>query len=183
MSLPASLFEPEEPEETQPVVRVNPRTGEIETLGTVPKGAHFVTEPQPQRPERDPAADNPLLPRGVQNYLANLKGRGYSRGQAEAEIFRDDVWEKIRAAHPRISAVDVQQALGRFFPANDLFGGGLGDDFDEGASVAGAGGGAGPRGTGPARGAGPVIVQTPNGPFEFPDQAAADQFRRAAGIP
>lgn len=34
-------------EGTVPVVRVNPRTGKVETLGEVPKGSHFVQEPAP----------------------------------------------------------------------------------------------------------------------------------------
>jgi hypothetical protein len=36
--------------ESEPVVRVNPRTGKLETLGEAPKGAHFVTEPAPPTP-------------------------------------------------------------------------------------------------------------------------------------
>jgi len=72
--------------------------------------------------------DNPALPRGVQDYIASMKGRGYDRARAEAEIFGAETWNKIRGAHPRIEAVEVQQALARFFPTNDLLGGGIGDD-------------------------------------------------------
>jgi hypothetical protein len=30
-----------------PIIRINPRTGKVETLGTAPKGAHYVNEPAP----------------------------------------------------------------------------------------------------------------------------------------
>ena len=144
---------------------------------------------EPRADARAPGADDPLIPRGVQDYIANLKGRGYSRERAQSEVF-GDVWSKLRRDHPRLSAVSVQQALDRLFPANDLgFGGGggmFGDAMNgRGGGPVGAGGGPGRGvGSGPARGGGgPVVVQTPNGPFAFPDQSAADQFRRAAGIP
>jgi hypothetical protein len=43
-SLPATLFKPEKPD-TQPVMRVNPKTGKMEQIGDAPTGAHFVNEP------------------------------------------------------------------------------------------------------------------------------------------
>ena len=50
-SVPAT---PPAPPELQDVMRVNPRTGRLETLGQTPKGTHFVTEP-PSPPDRSVA--------------------------------------------------------------------------------------------------------------------------------
>lgn len=132
------------------------------------------------------------FPLGVENYLANMKGRGYSRADAEAEVFRADVWQKLQAAHPRISATTVQQAIARLFP-DDLPG-----TTADGAAIfdttpagsAGARGGRGgapppppPPPQGPRGGGGVIAVQTPDGQtFTFPNQRAADEFKRAAGI-
>lgn len=33
--------------EMQPIVRINPRTGKLETIGEAPKGSHYVSEPAP----------------------------------------------------------------------------------------------------------------------------------------
>jgi hypothetical protein len=60
--------------------------------------------------------EDPRFPRGVENYLADMKGRGYSRADAEGEVFRPDVLQKLQAAHPRISPVALQQAITRLFP-------------------------------------------------------------------
>jgi hypothetical protein len=47
-SVPAELLKgPDQPKPDQPVMRVNPRTGQMEQIGKAPAGAHFVTEPQP----------------------------------------------------------------------------------------------------------------------------------------
>jgi hypothetical protein len=49
---------------TEPVVRVNPRTGKVETIGDVPKGSHFVQEPAP-KPEAEPDAALGLTDKGL----------------------------------------------------------------------------------------------------------------------
>lgn len=57
-SLPPALFASKETEATQPVMRINPRTGKVEQIGQAPKGAHFVQEPAPPAA---PAEDAALL--------------------------------------------------------------------------------------------------------------------------
>jgi hypothetical protein len=44
-SLPYQLFASDESKQV-PVIRVNPRSGAVEQVGTAPKGAHFVNEPK-----------------------------------------------------------------------------------------------------------------------------------------
>lgn len=81
--------------------------------------------------------DDPKFPRGVENYLVEMKRRGYSRADAEAEVFTDATWRKLQADHPDISGVTVQQGINRLFPADDLgAGGGAGAVFGANGSPA-----------------------------------------------
>lgn len=48
---PSELLKtPEGEAPPQPVMRINPRTGQMEKIGEAPKGAHFVNEPPPRQP-------------------------------------------------------------------------------------------------------------------------------------
>lgn len=74
-----------------------------------------------ERPPAESAGskDDPKLPRGVENYLYDLRSRGVSRGDAEAEIAR--AWPKLLSEHSKLSPIKVQAALDSFWPV-DQFG-------------------------------------------------------------
>lgn len=80
--------------ETQPIIRVNPRTGEVENLGAAPKGAHFVNEPAPAGGDPEAAALRRDLLR-MQIDEKQQKGDEAARAQqakeAEAERYASDI--------------------------------------------------------------------------------------------
>lgn len=105
-------------------------------------------------------ADDPELPRGVSNYLVQLRTKYQDYQQAMGELGR--AIPQIQQAHPSFNGVKAANALRQLFGqptgANSLAGllggslldgeGGSGDQFDAGAppaAPAGRGGGAGPH--------------------------------------
>lgn len=79
--------QPAAAQETEPVMRVNPRTGKLEQIGTAQKGAHFVTEPPPpaakDAPRKRVEYVDPASGQTVVEYLtdAELKGRQFAPRQ------------------------------------------------------------------------------------------------------
>jgi hypothetical protein len=87
-----------------------------------------------------PSANAPL-PRGIQNYLADMRQRGYTREQATAEVM--SIWPKLLQDHPELDVERVQRGITSVFPAptNRLVG-----NLVLGGRATGAGG----RASGPA---------------------------------
>lgn len=162
-SAPAGMFEPRPVKEPTPhyqflptydesgnpsgVVAGNTLTGDISTR-TVPGGAQL-------RPPK--VVDNPKIPRGVQDYLLQLR-HTYGGDLQAAENELAGTWETIRAAHPHAEAATVVGALRSMFGAaagsSPLVGLGLSPSaIGIGGSVAAPGGGRG--GPPPQRTGGP----------------------------
>lgn len=115
---------------------------------------------QTRVPERGPAPprDSPQLPRGVENYIAELKRRGYDRAAAQKEIY--GTWSTLTRDHPNLSAREVQRTIDALFPTDDFFGAGAGNGSVFGG---GAGRGAGPVGAPSGRGSGAGPMGQPQG--------------------
>lgn len=60
------------------------------------------------------ARDNPEFPRGVENYLNDLRTRGTSRDAAETEIAR--AWPQLLKQHPKLSPLAMSGAIDKFWP-------------------------------------------------------------------
>jgi hypothetical protein len=85
--------------------------------------------------------EDPKLPAGVQKYFADLKRRGYTRAQAEAEVY--GIWDQLSETHPRLDVNSVSLALQRLFPAEGSFGNFGGSVPAPSGRAAGAGPGGG----------------------------------------
>lgn len=82
-----------------------------------PDDAPYVTPSRAQV-----AKDNPRFPRGVEDFLYALKQQGRTRDEVEQQV--EQTWNQLRRDHPNLSALEVQSAVNRLFPANDFGGGG-----------------------------------------------------------
>jgi hypothetical protein len=79
-------------------------------------------KPEPNRANVDTRTrDNPLLPRGVEAYLGRLKRDGRSREDAQSEVYA--AWDSLVRDHPNLSPTSVEQAFGRLWPDDGIFGG------------------------------------------------------------
>lgn len=104
-----------------------------------------------------PGADDPALPRGVQNYLMQLQSKYPSHGEAMAELQR--AIPSIQEAHPSFSAVKAASALRGIYgqPSGSDSYGGYGPNVGGGPSILGgdapmqAGAAGGRAAAGPAK--------------------------------
>ncbi len=74
----------------------------------------------PQRqPSARPAA-NPrgasAIPQGVETYILDMRGRGYTQSEALTEVLRPDVWRGLLQAHPKLTAERMREAITRLVP-------------------------------------------------------------------
>jgi hypothetical protein len=100
---PSGIFDKPEKPSTQPVMRVNPRTGKMESLGDAPTGAHFVNEPAPPTP---PQNKFNLIP-GTD---ANGKPMMYRVNQQTGESSAVNLGEGVTAGR----VTDAQTTLGLY---------------------------------------------------------------------
>jgi len=61
-----------------------------------------------------PFKDNPKFPVGVDRYLTDMRNRGYSRDQAEAELAR--ATPDLQRDHPNMSGLELQKAIDVYWP-------------------------------------------------------------------
>jgi hypothetical protein len=175
---------PEKPT-SNPVMRVNPRTGKVEQIGEAPVGAHFVQEPAPPKPTKDPNAvkDNANLPQGVVDYLDTFltKDHGgskpYTLDEAYAEVSGN--WGKLKAAHPHLDAGAVKTYLLKSFPQDQMTG------VRHGTVVNGQPPSATPANVPAPQASGGVKVMAPTGEVRVrtPAEAQADVARGAKIVP
>jgi hypothetical protein len=109
---------------TTPVMRVNPRTGQMENIGEAPYGSHFVQEPAPKEPKAAAGPkDDPGLPNGVKSYIdsltqkADAQGNLYTTEQALDELARTA--PQLRAAHPSLDMGKVSRYAKAIFPKTE----------------------------------------------------------------
>jgi hypothetical protein len=102
--------------DTKPVVRINPRTGKVETIGEAPAGAHFVQEPKPAADPNapKPVKDDPRLPRGARQWIESIAQRGVPIEQARTELSQG--WGQQRAAHPNAELAEAAAYLTKMYP-------------------------------------------------------------------
>lgn len=114
---------PEPKPTTSPVMRVNPRTGTVEQIGTAPVGAKFVNEPAPKEPKATGPKDNAALPNGVKAYLdsfatkTDAQGNAYTQEQALEEVSR--VARELRQAHPSLDMGKVSNYVKAVVPKTE----------------------------------------------------------------
>lgn len=102
--------------DTKPVVRINPRTGTVETIGEAPAGAHFVQEPKPAADPNapKPVKDDPRLPQGTKRWLESISQRGVPIGDARTELSKG--WGQQIAAHPNVDLAEAAAYLAKLYP-------------------------------------------------------------------
>lgn len=62
--------------------------------------------------------DDGTFPQGVRDYLMDLKRRGYTREQAEKEVFAGATWSKLKGAHPRVRFQSVRTGVDDLWPTD-----------------------------------------------------------------
>lgn len=94
------------------------------------------------RPAANPRGTG-ALDTGLEDYILDMRGRGYTQREALDEVLRPDVWQQLIAANPKRTAERAREAISRLIPQEGAM-----PYSPPAGSPAGRGRGAGPSGGG-----------------------------------